>query len=329
MHVVRPGRLVGDQRVEFGVLAIGRVGGRLPRRRLGVRLGQERQQVAAVRDQRMLVGGGEVGDSGSGCVRRGAAEVLEADVLAGDRLHHLRAGDEHVRGLLDHHHEVGDRRRIHRTAGARPHHQRDLRNHAGGAHVAGEDVGVSGQRDHALLDPRAARVVDSDDGTAVSHRHVHDLDDLLGKGFSQGAAEDSEVLREHEHPTTFDSAVPSDHAVAVRPVLHHAEVRAAMLDKRIQLDERPRIEQRLDALAGEQLALRSLAFHRGRSGGVQRLLAQPSRGLRGVRGLYARSRRAERTRNPTAGSCRMLPQRDTLSVHPGRGACDGDHVGWK
>ena len=83
----------------------------------------------------------------------------------------------------------------------------------------------------------------------------------------------------HKHPTTFHGAVPRHHAVAVRPVLHHPEVRAAMLDKGIQLDERPRVEQRLDALAGEQFALRSLAFHGGRSGGVQCLLTQRLQGL--------------------------------------------------
>ena len=52
-----------------------------------------------------------------------------------------------------------------------------------------------------------------------------------------------------------------------------------MLDKGIQFDERPRIEQRLDPLAGQQLALRSLALHRGGSGSVQCLLAQRLQGF--------------------------------------------------
>ena len=32
-------------------------------------------------------------------VRRGAAELLERHLLAGDRLHHVGPGDEHVRRL--------------------------------------------------------------------------------------------------------------------------------------------------------------------------------------------------------------------------------------
>jgi hypothetical protein len=42
-------------------------------------------------------------------VRARAAELLERHLLAGDRLHDVRAGDEHLRGLVDHHDEVGQR----------------------------------------------------------------------------------------------------------------------------------------------------------------------------------------------------------------------------
>jgi hypothetical protein len=109
------------------------------------------------------------------------------------------------------------------------------------------------QRHHALLDPRAAGVVDADQRASVAQRHVHHLDDLLGERLSQAAAEDREVLREDEHAPALDRAVPGHHAVAVGPVLHHVEVRAAVLDERIQLDERPRVEQRLHSLTREQL----------------------------------------------------------------------------
>ena len=114
-------------------------------------------------------------------VRGRAAEILERHLLAGHGLHHVGAGDEHVRRALDHEDEVGDRRRVDRAAGAGAHHQRDLRHDAGRLHVPPEDLRVPGERDDALLDPRAARVVDPDHRAAELHRQVHDLADLLGE----------------------------------------------------------------------------------------------------------------------------------------------------
>ena len=49
-------------------------------------------------------------------------------------------------------------------AGGRAHDQGDLRDDAGGVHVALEDLAVEAEGDHALLDPRAAALVDADDG---------------------------------------------------------------------------------------------------------------------------------------------------------------------
>ena len=195
------------------------VGGRL----LEVVARQVGQQRLDVVDGVLLVGAHVVRDAGLGVVRARAAEVLEGDVLAGDRLDDVGAGDEHVRGLVDHHGEVGDRGGVDRATGARAHDQRDLRDHAGGVHVAAEDLAVEAERDHALLDARAAGVVEPDDGAADLHREVHDLDDLLAEDLAEGAAEDGEVLREHRHRAALDGAVAGDDAVAVGPVLLLAE----------------------------------------------------------------------------------------------------------
>jgi hypothetical protein len=106
---------VGDERVELLVgggdaeVGRGREGGRLVevvRRQVG-------QQLPGVVDGVLLVGRLVVGDAGPGGVGVGAAEVLHRDVLPGDRLDHVGAGDEHVAGALDHDREVGDRRGVH------------------------------------------------------------------------------------------------------------------------------------------------------------------------------------------------------------------------
>ena len=60
-------------------------------------------------------------------------------------------------------------------------------------------------------------------GQPVFMRQVHDLDDLLAEHLAQRAAEDGEVLGEHAHRAAVDRAVAGDDAVAVGPVVLHAE----------------------------------------------------------------------------------------------------------
>ncbi len=204
----------------------------------------------------------------------GAAELLLRDLLAGDRLDDVGAGDEHVRRALGHEDEIGDRRRVDGAAGARAHDEADLRHDARRLHVAPEDLGVARERDDTLLDARAARVVDPDHGAAVLDGHVHDLADLLREHLGQRAAEDREVLREDEDLAAEDGAVAGDDGVAERALLGHPELGLAMADEAVELDERSRVEEPLDALAREQLAARALARDRLLAGGGGRLLAE-------------------------------------------------------
>ena len=132
---------------------------------------------------------------------------------------------------------------------------RDLRDHAGGVHVAAEDLAVQAERDHALLDAGAGALVDADDRAAGLHGEVHDLGDLLAVDLAQRAAEDREVLGEHAHLAAVDGAVAGDHAVAVRPVLLQAERRGPVPGQLVELDEGALVEEHLDPLAGGLPAL--------------------------------------------------------------------------
>ncbi len=156
-----------------------------------------------------------------------------------------------------------------------PMHERDLRDHARRLHVAPEDLGVAAERDDALLDARAARVVDPDERAAEAQREVHHLADLLGEGLAERPAEDGEVLREHEDPAAVHETVAGDHAVTVGAPAQHVEVRVAVADERVELDERPGVEERLDALAGEPLAPLVLSRDRAFVARVARLVAEP------------------------------------------------------
>src|SRR5262249_43931906 len=106
----------------------------------------------------------------------------------------------------------------------------------------------------ALLDARAARVVEADDGRADAHRQVHDLANLRRVGARQRAPEDGEVLREQEHLPAVDFPVAGDDAVAGDLLRLHAEVGAAVGDVLVDLGERAGIAQHLEPLARGQLA---------------------------------------------------------------------------
>ena len=155
----------------------------------------------------------------------------------------------------------------------RAHDQRDLRDHAGAAHVAHEDLAVEAERDHALLDPRAAAVVDPDHRAADLGGDVHHLDDLLAVHLAERAAEHRGVLAEHRDRPAVDGAGAGDHAVAERAPLLHAEVGGAVPGQGVELDERARVEQHLQPLAGGVAALGVLAL--GRLGSVSRAGVAP------------------------------------------------------
>jgi hypothetical protein len=158
------------------------------------------------------------------------------------------------------------------TAGGGAHDQRDLRDDAGRAHGAMEDVAVQPEGHDAFLDTRAAALVDADDRAAHLHREVEHLDDLLAVDLTERTAEHRDVLAEDAHRAAVDRAVSRDHAVAERPVLLHAERGGAVPGELVQLDERTLVEQGEDPLAGGHLALGVLLLDRARRAGVHRLV---------------------------------------------------------
>src|SRR5256714_11920331 len=103
---------------------------------------------------------------------------------------------------------------------------------------------------------------------------VHDVAVLLGKALREAPAEDREVLREDEDLAPEDLAVAGDDGVAPRPPLHHPEVRLAVTDVAVELDERARVAEPLGSLSREELPLRPLALDRLRAAGVARLVAE-------------------------------------------------------
>jgi hypothetical protein len=84
---------------------------------------------------------------------------------------------------------------------------------------------------------------------------IHDLADLLGEGTGEGAAEDGEVLGEHEDQASVDPARARHHAVAQDLPVAQLEVGAAVGLEAVELDEAARVEQQLYSLARRELRL--------------------------------------------------------------------------
>ncbi len=253
VHVVRLVGRGGHEPVERLVFAIDAVRDLAARRPVEVVAGKIAEQLANQLQALAIVGNREVRDAARLVVRLRAAELLLGHFLVRDRAQDVRAGDEHVARALDHDVEVGDRGRVDGAAGARPHDRGNLRDDARSERVPEEDVGVAAEREHALLDARATRVVEPDDRRAHLHRQIHDLDDLRGVGFRQRSAEDGEVLRERVDRPSLDAAGARDDPVAGHDLLLHPEVEAAVGDELVDLVEGAGVEQEIDPLARREL----------------------------------------------------------------------------
>ncbi len=228
--------------------------------------GQEVQELADELDGVRLVRGQVGGGSGGGVVLAGAAQGLHVHVLAGDGLDDVRAGDEHVRGLVHHDHVVGQGGGVGRAAGGGAHDERNLRDDAGSVDVVAEDVREHGQRGDAFLDAGAAAVEDAHHRAAVAQREFLDLDDLLAVDLAQRAAVDGEVLAVDRHRAAVHRAVAGDEPVAERLLLLHAEGRGTVHGQGVELDEGALVQQEVDAFAGGVLAACVLLFDCFRAG---------------------------------------------------------------
>ena len=186
-----------------------------------------------------------------------AAQCERRDFLAGHRLDHVGTGEEHE-ARAGHDHEVGERGRVDGAAGARPHDQRDLRDHARRHHVAHEHLAVRGEAAHAFLDARAAGVVEPDQRDPALERQVLDPADLLRLHLGERAAQHGEVLREHRDAPAVDLAEAGDDAVAREALLVEAELAHVVRRERAELLERAFVEQQREPLARRQLAPRVL-----------------------------------------------------------------------
>ncbi len=110
LHVIRQIRLRRHDLVEGSVSSVSRIGASLARRVVQIIRRHKAQQLAHHRQALGIVVRQKVRHAGSFVVRHGATKLLFCYFLMRDGLDHVRPGNEHVGGLVDHQHEVGNRR---------------------------------------------------------------------------------------------------------------------------------------------------------------------------------------------------------------------------
>ena len=192
-------------------------------------------------------------------MRGRSAQLLFRDIFVCHGLDDVGTGDEHVAGFIHHEHEIGKGGRVDGAARAGPHDRGDLRDHAAGQNISQENVGVARERKYALLNARAARIVQADDRRAGLQREVHDLDDLLRVAFRKRSAKDGEILREDVRRAAVNQAPARDKAVTVDDLFLHAKIVAAMANQLVHLLKRAFVQQQVDAFARGKLAFVVLA----------------------------------------------------------------------
>ncbi|KAF5039584.1 hypothetical protein DSECCO2_542450 [anaerobic digester metagenome] len=90
-----------------------------------------------------------------------ASEFFHRNFFTKYGFYHFRAGDKHLGYFIYHKNKVGQCRRIHCPAGARPQYYTNLRNKPRGLGVAVKYFTIAGQRIHAFLNAGSTRIVDT------------------------------------------------------------------------------------------------------------------------------------------------------------------------
>ncbi len=210
----------------------------------------ERQQLLDLLETLRLRGSEEMRIPAHTGMHTRSAQVLRAHHLTQNRLHHIGTRDEHLRNVIHHEDKVRQCRRIHRPTGTRSQNHRQLRNHARSLRIAEENLPVTRQRVHTLLDTRSARIVDTDDRNPHLDGMVHNLRNLTRVHQSQRTACHRKILCINSNRFSVYGTGTDNDTISVENLLVHTEIFRLVLYKNIVFMERTLIQDTFDTLAG-------------------------------------------------------------------------------
>ena len=251
--VVGPVPLLRQLALEFGVVRHVREAG-------DTRPGEQRRHLPRPAQRVRLGVGDDVHHAGLSAVRHRPAEVLHVDLLAGDRLDHIRPGDEDP-AVRRHDHDVGQRRAVGGAAGRSAEHHGDLRHPAGRPDHGGEDMADAVQRLDALGQPGTAGMPQPDDRRALPHGGLDGVDDVPAALMSHGAAHPGAVRAEGDDLGPVDPAANGQHTGGVGGMQRGHRIRVHQRgepDLGFPWIDRPRAELRLRGRAAAEPRRRRL-----------------------------------------------------------------------
>ena len=188
-------------------------------------------------------------------VHPGAAHLLQRGDLADDHLGHARRAEVHRGVAVDHEHDVAERRDVGAAGRRRPEQAADLRHLAGQPHLVVEDppgAAAPGEQLDLVGEAGAGGVDEPEDRHLLVDRRLRGPHHLLDRAGAPRAGLHHRVVGDDDDRHPVDRAPPGDDAVGgQRP----AVVGGLVVGEQPVLDERLRVEQQVDALAGRQLVL--------------------------------------------------------------------------
>ena len=199
----------------------------------------------------LVVVGQCVAAAGHGGVHPGTAHLLERGVLADHLLGHAGRTQVHGGVAIHHEHHVAEAGDVGTTSGRGSEQAADLGDPAREADLGVEDAtGAPSTREQLDLigESGTGRVDQPEDGKIMSEGVLGLAQHLLDGARTPRAGLHGGIVGHHAHPATLDRARARHHAVG-------GQVVGRGVGQQPLLDERAGVEQQVDAVPHEQLAL--------------------------------------------------------------------------
>src|SRR5205814_341350 len=154
------------------------------------------------------------------------------------------------------------------------HDAADLWHNAACQSIAKKDICITAKTYHALLNARAAGIIQADNWRTDLHCEIHDFADLFRVRFGKGAAKDCEVLGEDKDFPAVDQAVTGHDSIAGINLIFQSKIMRTMLNQSVKLLKCSFIEEKIDAFTRRHLSRGVLLLNaRGAAAGLGLLLA--------------------------------------------------------
>ena len=181
-------------------------------------------------------------------VNQGSPELIHGNLLPDRRLYHLGTGNEHIAGIIHHHHKIRKGRGIRGSPCAGSHNCRYLRYLSGGLHIVVKNMAMTGKTLDSLLHSGPARIKKSHNGHHHLQRLLLDCRYLPGVHLADGTAEHGKILSINTHRPSVYLPVARDDPVPLLLFAVHPKIRASVFQKHVGFHKGILVDQKANPL---------------------------------------------------------------------------------